>query len=72
MEKFNKADLQELFELAKGYEMIEEFIKKYNKTDYINFDYKNLSYYEEPNLNLMVDGKNGTVYEGNFEKCLDK
>lgn len=30
---------------------------------YINFDYKNLSYYEEPNLSLMVDGKNGTVYE---------
>ena len=30
---------------------------------YINFDYKNISYYEEPDLDLMVDGKNGTVYE---------
>ena len=39
MEKFNKEDLQELFELAKGYEIIEEFISKYNKTNYINFDY---------------------------------
>ena len=34
MEKFNKEDLQELFELAKGYEIIEEFISKYNKTNY--------------------------------------
>ncbi len=39
MEKFNKEDLQELFELAKGYEIIEEFIEKYNNTNYINFDY---------------------------------
>ena len=39
MEKFNKDDQQELFELAKGYEIIEEFIDKYNKINYINFDY---------------------------------
>lgn len=30
---------------------------------YINFDYKNISYYEEPNLSLMIDGKEGTIFE---------
>ena len=34
MEKFNKDDQQELFELAKGYEIIEEFTEKYNKTNW--------------------------------------
>ena len=33
MEKFNKDDLQELFELAKGYEIIEEFIIERNNTN---------------------------------------
>ena len=39
MDKFDVENLQELFELAKGYEIIEEFIDKYNNIDYVNFDY---------------------------------
>ena len=30
---------------------------------YINFDYKNLSYYKDPDLNIMINGKDGTIYE---------
>lgn len=32
-------------------------------TIYINFDYRNLSYYGTPDLDLMINGKEGTVYE---------
>ena len=39
MEEFNKDELEELCELSKCYEIISEFVDKYNNTNYINFDY---------------------------------
>ena len=41
---------------------------RHDQVVYINFDYKNLSYYEEPNLELMVDGKSGIVYKDILDK----
>ena len=39
MDEFNKEELENFIELNKYYEVLDGFIKKYNKINYVDFDY---------------------------------